>query len=202
MVNLEIEYKQKKITENINIVENNFDEEILLSNSLSKKLRSDKLLPLECTINTKDHPPISWSRSIRTLQDKRDFEKLVQDLEKKGIIEESNSSWLNPVVLVRKKTGEFRFCVDFRRLNDIVDLDGFEILKIQELISLLHRKSYFTSIDLKDGFFQIPIREEDKVKTAFYAGKRLMQFRKMPQGFKNSSAIFQRAMQLILSDLL
>ncbi|KAF9756185.1 Retrovirus-related Pol polyprotein from transposon opus, partial [Nosema granulosis] len=87
-------------------------------------------------------------------------------------------------------------------LNDIVELDGFEIPKIQELITLLHGKKYFTSIDLKDGFFQIPIRECDKEKTAFYTGKRLMQFKKMPQGYKNSPAIFQRAMQLIFQDLL
>lgn len=124
------------------------------------------------------------------------------DLEKRGIVEESVSQWLNPVVIVRKKNGNLRFCVDFRKLNDIVDLEGFEIPKIQELITMLHGKKYFTSIDLKDGFFKIPIKETDRSKTAFYTGKRLMQFTKMPQGFKNSPAIFQRAMQLILKELL
>ncbi|KAF9756178.1 Transposon Ty3-I Gag-Pol polyprotein [Nosema granulosis] len=107
-----------------------------------------------------------------------------------------------PYCTCKKKNGNLRFCVDFRRLNDIVDLDGFEIPKIQDLITLLHGKRYFTGIDLKDGGFQIPIRECDKEKTAFYTSKRLIQFKKMPQGFKNISAIFQRAMQLILEDLL
>jgi hypothetical protein len=61
---------------------------------------------------------------------------------------------------------------------------------------------YFTTIDLKDGFFQVPINEPDKEKTAFHTGTRLMQFTKMPQGYKNSPAIFQRMMNLILCDVI
>jgi Reverse transcriptase (RNA-dependent DNA polymerase)/RNase H-like domain found in reverse transcriptase/Integrase core domain/Aspartyl protease len=202
VVDLSVEYKNRRIIEAFNVVRNEKEEILLLSNACIKELRSKKVIPIECTIDTKDHPPISWSRPIRNLKDKRDFEILISDLEARDIVEGSKSSWLNPAVLVRKKNGNLRFCGDFRKLNDIVDLDGFEIPKIQELITLLHGKKYFTSIDLKDGFFQIPIRECDKEKTAFYTGKRLMQFKKMPQGFKNSPAIFQRAMQLILEDLL
>lgn len=201
MVDISIEYRDITVVERFNVVENDVDETVLLGNTLTKFLRRKKI-PIECTINTGDHPPISWSRPIRNLQDKRDLEALVDDLVERDIVEKSTSSWLNPCVLVRKKNGKLRFCGDFRKLNDLVEIDGFEIPKIQELISLLHGKKYFTCIDLKDGFFQIPIRECDKEKTAFYTGKRLMQFKKMPQGFKNSPAIFQRAMQLILSDLL
>jgi hypothetical protein len=61
---------------------------------------------------------------------------------------------------------------------------------------------FFTTIDLKDGFFQIPIRECDKEKTTFSTGEKLYQFTKMPQGYKNSPGIFQRAMTLILEGLL
>jgi hypothetical protein len=61
---------------------------------------------------------------------------------------------------------------------------------------------YFSIIDLKDGFFNIPVREKDREKTTFYTGKRLMQFSKMPQGYKNSPAIFQRTMNLIFRDLI
>jgi hypothetical protein len=61
---------------------------------------------------------------------------------------------------------------------------------------------YFTLIDLKDAYFHVEINEDDKIKTAFYSGKRLMQFRKMPQVFKNAPAIFQRAMNIIFKDRL
>jgi hypothetical protein len=99
--------------------------------------------------------------------------------------------WLNPVVLTRKKNGALRFCIDFRKLNDLVNLDEFEIPKIQEMIGTLREMRYFSSIDLKDGFFQVPIKKEHREKTAFHTGKRLMQFTKMPQGFKNSPLFFK-----------
>lgn len=144
---------------------------------------------------------MSWSRPIRSQKDKAEFNALIMNLESRGIIEPSVSQWLNPVVLTRKRSGELRFCVDLRRLNDLVILDEFQIPKINELLNELHDKKYFTLIDLKDGFFQIEIRKEDREKTTFYTGSRLMQFVRMPQGYKNSPAIFQRAMNIIFQDL-
>lgn len=123
-------------------------------------------------------------------------------MEKRGIVESSNSVWLNPVVLRRKKSGELRFCVDFRKLNQLVELDGFPLPSIQELVTSLRGKKLFTVLDLKDGFFQIPIHLADREKTAFLVGSRLMQFCRMPQGYKNSPSIFQRAMTQILQGLL
>lgn len=95
-----------------------------------------------------------------------------------------------------------RFCVDFRRLNDLVDLDGYAIPKIQEILPIIGRHRWFTVIDLKDGLFQVDIKEEDKEKTTFFIGQRLMPFRKMPQGYKNSPGVFQRAMTIVLEGLL
>lgn len=95
-----------------------------------------------------------------------------------------------------------RFCVDLRKLNDIVEQENYPLPKIQDVISTLTGKNYFSLIDLKDGFFHIDIKAEDRYKTAFYCGNRLMQFNKMPQGFKNSPSIFQQAMQYIFGDLI
>ncbi|KAG0442406.1 Retrovirus-related Pol polyprotein from transposon 17.6 [Dictyocoela muelleri] len=201
-IKLDIIYKGKNIKEIFNIVENDKNEEILLSNNLVKKLRTEVKIPIECTIDTRNNIPISWSRPIRSFKDKKDFHKLVCELENKGIVSESNSRWLNPVHLVRKKNGDLRFCIDFRKLNDLVEQDNFEIPRIKELISTLYGKKYFTRIDLKDGFFQIPIKKTDREKTAFYTGSRLMEFNRMPQGYKNSPAIFQRAMHLIVKNLI
>ena len=105
-------------------------------------------------------------------------------------------------MLRRKKYQKLRFCVDFRRLNALVELDGFALPKIPEMISLLGRYRWFTTIDLKDGFFQIPIRKGDREKTTFSTGTRLMRFTRMPQGYKNSPGVFQRAMTLVLQGLL
>ncbi|KAG0428021.1 Retrovirus-related Pol polyprotein from transposon opus, partial [Dictyocoela muelleri] len=100
-----------------------------------------------------------------------------------------------------KKDGNHRFTLDLTRLNNIVDLDRFTIPNIREILHSLHGAKYFSLIDLKDGFFQVPLRSEDKEKTAFLDGKnRLMQFTKMPQGFKNSPAIFQRGMYMVLKE--
>ncbi|KAF9761956.1 Retrovirus-related Pol polyprotein from transposon opus [Nosema granulosis] len=178
------------------------NEEILISNSLVKKLKSKMKIPIECTIETNNKGTVSWSRPIKSLKDKEDFQESILDLERRNIVEESKSLWLNPVQLVRKKNGKLRFCIDLRRVNDLVDQDCFEIPRIQELLSSLHGKKLFTGIDLEDGFFQIPIKESDREKTTFYTGKRLMQFKRMPQGFKNSPAIFQRVMHLVLKDLI
>lgn len=109
--------------------------------------------------------------------------------------------WHNPVVLGRKKIGKLRFCVDFRRLNECVDLDGFKIPKISELLSILRDQKYFTILDLTDAYFQIDIETNDKEKTTFSTGEALYQFTKMPQGFKNSPGIFQKEITLILRDL-
>ena len=167
---------------------------MILSCDFSKKLREQlvfKEIPVKCTINTTGSGPIAWTRPIRNRMNQVKFDELVNDLEQRGIVEPSKSTWLNPVVLVEKKSGEMRFCVDFRRLNKLVRLDGYELPNIQQLISKLGGKKWFTVIDLKDGFFQIPIEHKDKEKTTFFTGTRLMQFRKMPQGFKNSPAIFK-----------
>ena len=84
-------------------------------------------MPIECRIDTKGSAVVSQSRPIRSRADKLEFQELVNDLERRGIVKPSVSVWLNPVVLVRKKTGALRFCIDFRKLNDLVDLEFQEI---------------------------------------------------------------------------
>jgi hypothetical protein len=198
----EIFYMGKKIKEKIYIVKNDKSNDIIIGNSCIQRLKTKEKIPIICEINTKTTSPISWSRPIRNAQDRIDFRILLQKLIDNDIVEPSKSLWLNPVVLTRKKDGTLRFCVDFRKLNNNVDSDGFEIPRIHDLISRLHGMAYFGLIDLKDAFYQIELKECDREKTCFFDGTRLMQFKKMPQGFKNSPAIFQRAMHHILGDFI
>ncbi|MGL6121342.1 MAG: reverse transcriptase family protein, partial [Fusobacteriaceae bacterium] len=202
-VDIEFKYNGKSYKETFNIINNVRKQMIYLGNRMVKEIEGTKKeFPVRCVIDTRNASPISSTRPIRSLQDKKDFQVLVADLENRGVIEESNSLWLNPVVLVRKKTGDLRFCVDLRKLNSLVELDRFEIPRINEIIAQLRNAKYFTLIDLKDAYFHVEINEDDRKKTAFYSGKRLMKFRKMPQGFKNAPAIFQRAMNIIFKDKL
>ena len=91
------------------------------------------------------------------------------------------------MVLTRKKTGAMRFCIDLRRVNELVDLDRFELPLIHSVVRSLHGQRCFSIIDLKDGYFQVELCEKYREKTAFLDGAgRLMQSWKMPQGYKNS----------------
>lgn len=139
---------------------------------------------------------------MRSLQDKKDLQVLFEDLGKREIAEESTSVWLNPIVLVKKKTGKLRFCIDFRKLDSLAELDQYRIPKISELLATLHDQKYFSTIDLKNGFFQIDINKCHREKTVFHTGTRFMQFVKMPQGFKNSPGVFQRVMDYVLKDII
>jgi hypothetical protein len=87
-----------------NVVENGKRKTILLSNNVVKKIQQKiKCIPVECKIETGNSPVVSWNRPIRSLKYKEDFEELLKDLEERGVIENSTSTWLNPVVLTRKK---------------------------------------------------------------------------------------------------
>jgi hypothetical protein len=117
-----------------------------------------------------------------------------------GVIEESQSPWASPVLLVPKKDGSKRFCTDFRGLNAVTKSDVFPLPRIDNIMDKLGNCQYFTSIDLKHAFWQIPMREEDKQKTSFISGNRLWQYRRMAFGLKNSPATFQRCISMAIGE--
>lgn len=92
-----------------------------------------------------------------------------------GVIEESQSPWTSPAVLVRKKDGTLRFCVDFRKLNLITKKDSYPLPRIDDILDQLSGNAWFATLDLKSGYWQIKIRPEDKEKTAFSIGRGLWQ---------------------------
>ena len=130
-----------------------------------------------------------------------EFRVAVQDLLEAGVIRESNSPYASPVVLVRKKDGGLRVCVDFRKLNAKTVRDAYPIPRIAETLEALHGAKWFCSLDLQSGYLQVGVHEADKPKTAMTTPFGLYEFNRMPFGLTNAPATFQRLMERCLAGL-
>ena len=126
------------------------------------------------------------------------IEREVKKMLDSGIIEPSDSPWAAPVVLVRKKDGSVRFCVDFRKLNAITKKDAYPLPRIDESLDLLAGSKWFSTLDLAQGYFQVEMEERDKEKTAFSTHVGHYHFNVLPFGLCNSCSTFQRLMELTL----
>ena len=127
-----------------------------------------------------------------------EIDKQVEELLSLNIIENSKSPWSFPIVPVRKKDGSVRLCVDYRKLNAITKADRHPMPNITNEIFRLHGSRYFTSLDLRKGYYQHPLHEGSKEYTAFSTCRGHYQFRVMSFGLKNAPSAFQREMQCIL----
>ena len=126
----------------------------------------------------------------------------VQQMLASDVIRSSNSPWASPVVMVRKKDGSLHFCVDFRQLNAATAKDAHLLPRIDDLLDALHGARWFSTLDLKSGYWQVPITECDKAKTAFRTSSgQLYEFNQVPFGFCNAPATFSCLMDRVLSGL-
>ena len=159
------------------------------------------ILMLEHTIEThgpplrqpyrRQNPAVRWEEMAQ-----------VQQMLASDVIRPSNSPWASPAVMVKKKDGSLRFCVDFRQLNAATVKDAHPLPRIDDLLETLHGARWFSTLDLKSGYWQVPIMERDKEKTTFRTSSwQLYEFNQVPFGLCNTPATFSRLVDRDLSGL-
>ena len=126
----------------------------------------------------------------------------IKTLLQKRVIRESCSPYASPIVVVRKKDGSLRLCVDYRKLNQKTVKDAYPLPRIEESWDALKGAKYFTTLDLAAGYHQVAMDEKDRAKTAFTTPFGLYEYERMPFGLCNAPATFQRLMQATMSDLI
>ena len=131
-----------------------------------------------------------------------DFLKaMTEELLEAGLIRHSSSDWISPVVLVKKKDGGLRMCIDFRRLNAVTKRDPYQLPRMDTLMDRMQGCDFFTSIDVLSAFWNVPMAEEDIMKTGFTTMHGNYEWLRMPFGLINASSTFQRLMDAVTSGL-
>lgn len=149
------------------------------------------------------HDETSFKHRARPIhpQDLEAVRDHLRDLLEAGIIRESKSPFSSPIVVVRKRNGSIRLCIDYRKLNLQTIKDAYALPNLEESFSALTGSKWFTVLDLKSGYYQIEMAEEDKAKTAFVTPLGFWEWNRMPQGITNAPSTFQRLMERCMGDL-
>lgn len=155
----------------------------------------------EMKITLHDEIPVVY-RPYRLAQVERDkVSGIINELKIADIVEDSISPYASPIVLVRKKNGDVRMCVDYRALNRKTIKDHFPLPLIDDQIDRLQGNEWFSTLDLASGYYQVPVEPLSREKTAFVTPDGHYQFKRMPFGLCNSPAVFQRLINNVLGSL-
>ena len=124
----------------------------------------------------------------------------VNEMLENGVITESSSPWNSPIVVVAKKDGDIRLCIDYRKLNAVTKRPIYPMPDAQQLFNSLEGTKFYSSLDLSSGYYQVPMDEKDAEKTAFSTRKGHFHFMKMPFGLTGAPATFQTLMHKIFNE--
>ena len=153
------------------------------------------------SINTRDAAPIRQPPRRLPLGKRQIEKEEIEKMLERGVIEPSSSPWASNVVLITKRDGTPRFCIDYRKLNDCTIKDAYPLPRVDDLIEALAGTKFFSSLDLNSGYWQVGMKPEDKEKTAFATTMGLFQFTVMSFGLANAPSTFERLMENVLRGL-
>ena len=175
------------ITENINI----------FSKSKTDLGKTDLV---KMSLDTGDSRPIKQKPYKTPFSLRPEVEKHIDDLLKADLIRRSTSPWASPIIVVPKKDGGSRICIDYRKLNQVTVSNSYPIPAISDILASLKNATIFSCLDLKSGYHQIEMEERDKEKTAFVCFKGLFEYNVMPFGLCSAPPVFQELMNRVLGD--
>ena len=145
--------------------------------------------------------PIRCAEYPHNIKDVDEIERQLRAMEQKGFISRSDSPWRFPTFIVPKKNGEARIVFDYRKLNAITKRLAYSLPSIEQLMGKFKGKQWISTIDIKSGYWHIPIRPQDRCKTAFIFNGKVYEWNVMPFGPTNAPPHFQKAMDKIFDDL-
>lgn len=150
------------------------------------------------SIDTGNAAPIRQRPRRLPLVKSEAVEAEISRMEAAGVIEPSDSPWLSPVVPVTKKNGGLRLCHDYRRVNEVTRKDSYPVPRVDDTLDAIVGSQWFSSLDLRSGYWQVELSPDAKPKTAFSNGRGLWQYTVMPFGLCNAPASFERLMDKVL----
>ncbi|GFV55264.1 retrovirus-related Pol polyprotein from transposon 297 [Trichonephila clavipes] len=156
---------------------------------------------IEHRIDTSDHPPIATSPYRMNPVKKEVLREQIEELLRQNVIEECESPYAAPVVLVPKPNGKVRLCVDYRKLNSVTKVDAYLLPRMDDLLNEAAPTSFMSTIDLQSGYHQVKVADVDQDKTAFVCPFGTYRYLRMPFGLRNAPATFQRLIDKFRSGL-
>ena len=153
------------------------------------------------SIDTENARPIRQPLRRSSPQQREEVERQVGELLDKGMIQPSDSPWSSPVVLVNKKDGTKRLCIDYRKLNDVTIKDAYPLPRIDDSLDALSGAMYFSTLDLASGYWQVGMNADARDKSAFSTPSGLYSWNVLPFGLCNAPSTFERLMECVLAGL-
>nr|XP_029732867.1 uncharacterized protein K02A2.6-like [Aedes albopictus] len=174
-------------------------ESLLKRSYFDRPKASVRPVPYKAGIRLKEDKVFTATPQRLSAFEKRELDKIVEDLLEQGIIRESESPYTSRVVLTRKKNNSYRMCINYKPLNKVSERIHFPMPIIEDQIMKLQGKRFFTSLDLKNGFYHVELEEESKKYTSFVTDSGQYEFNRLPFGYSNSPAVFVKYLTKVLS---